>query len=162
MTEEDKQLLLKDLCARLPYGIKAQVKYPINANGEYIITTKEITSVNCGLDIVQAENIDIIVGYYIFEVKPYLFPLSSMTEEQKRELLELTGYEARCEESGGFDSWGFYVNIVGEYKYEDNQESIILYPDDIGIDWCNKNHFDYRGLIPKGLAIDATGLNIYE
>ena len=70
-------------------------------------------------------------------------------------------YEDCCEESCGFDSWGFYVNIVGDYKYEDNQESIILYPDDIGIDWLNKNHFDYRGLIKKGLAIDATGLNIY-
>ena len=58
-------------------------------------------------------------------------------------------------------SWGFYVNIVGDYKYEDNQESIILYPDDVGIDWLNKNHFDYRGLIEKGLAIDATGLNVY-
>jgi len=148
MTQEDKKLLLKDLCSRLPYGVKARV---------YNHWSDDIQD-----ETITIENLhQLIETFSIEDIKPYLFPLSSMTEEQKRELLELTGYEARCEESCGFDSWGFYVNIVGEYKYEDNQESVILYPDDIGIDWCNKNHFDYRGLIPKGLANNATGLSIY-
>lgn len=161
MTQEDKELLLKDLCARLPYGVCVEhtsgfrgtlhditVYFTYNDDDtikDYMCYTDFFGDVSCKIEF----------------FKPYLYPLSSMTEEQKRELLELAGYEARCEESCGFDSWGFYVNIVGDYKYEDNQESIILYPDDIGIDWLNKNHFDYRGLIEKGLAIDATGLNIY-
>ena len=144
-----KNLLLKDLCSRLPYGVKARV---------YNHWSDDIQD-----ETITIENLhQLIKTFSIEDIKPYLFPLSSMTEEQKRELLELTGYEARCEESCGFDSWGFYVNIVGEYNYEDNQESIILYPDDIGIDWLDKNHFDYRGLIPKELALDATGLSIYQ
>ena len=153
MTQEEKDLLLKDLCARLPYDVK------VNCNDK-VYNFTGIHSFNiCVLSDDNEDNAFTTAG--IKYVKPYLFPLSSMTEEQKRELLELTGYEPRCEESCGFDSWGFYVNIVGEYKYEENKESIILYPDDIGIDWLNANHFDFRGLIEKGLANDATGLNIY-
>lgn len=144
MTQEEKDLLIKDLCARLPYGVKAQVKYPINTNGECIITTKEITSVNCSLDIVQAENIDIIVGYYIFEVKPYLFPLSSMTEEQRKE------YESLCIKNTS-ECTDLY-SIVFPKDYYDTVESI---------DYLYKNHIDIRGFIPMGLAIDATNKNIY-
>ena len=160
MTQEDKELLLKDVCERLPHGVKVAF---FNEDLTYHSEPKTLTGIECinNLNYSRLEDEDGNTTIVEF-VKPYLFPLSSMTEEQKRELLTLTGYEARCEESCGFDSWGFYVNIVGEYKYEDNQESIILYPDDIGIDWYNKNHFDYRGLIEKGLALDATGLNIYK
>lgn len=147
----EKKLLIKDLCSRLPYGVKVQA---FDYDGiETVETLYQIDSDGCTSTI----ECDTLKNTH----KPYLFPLSSMTEEQKKELLSLTGYEEECEESHRFDSWGFYVNIVGEYKYEDNQESIILYPHDIGIDWLNENHFDYRGLIEKGLAIDATNLNIY-
>ena len=66
---------------------------------------------------------------YSNEYKPYLFPLSSMTEEQKKE-------------------WLYTLSSDYHITYDT-------------VDWCNKNHFDYRGLIEKGLAIDATGLNIY-
>ena len=66
-------------------------------------------------------------------VKPYLFPLSSMTEEQKKE----------------------YNYITERWMYDSS------YSISDSIDWLNKNHFDYRGLIEKGLAIDADGLNIY-
>lgn len=145
MKQENKEILLKDLCARLPYKIAVEDEYGDTLYLDY----KDVHFEHYVNNILEGN------------IKPYLFPMSSMTEEQKRELLELTGYEPRCEESCGFDSWGFYVNIVGEYKYEENKESIILYPDDIGIDWLNANHFDFRGLIEKGLANDATGLNIY-
>ena len=162
MTDIEKNLLKIDLCCRLPYNVKVHAKY--TDLGETI----ELDGIVKMIDADGVVGIEVINDFssawtyvQIDNVKPYLFPLSSMTEEQKRELLDLTGYEARCEESCGFDSWGFYVNIVGEYKYEDSKKSIILYPDDIGIDWLNKNHFDYRGLIEKDLAIDATGLNVY-
>ena len=150
MTQKDKDLLIKDLCARLPYGVKVEYKNEI-FDVEHVSPMYEEVK----LDTYETWTIGVT------DIKPYLFPLSSITEEQKRELLELTGYEARCEEDCGFDSWGFYVNIVGEYKYEDGEQSIILYPDDIGIDWLIKNHFDYRGLIERGLALDATGLDVY-
>lgn len=154
MTQEDKELLLRDLCTRLPFN---------NHLVEYKGEEYNVLGIAHGRLILCKPFMSYTLNEHplVEEVKPYLFPLSSMTDEQKKELLELTGYEARCEESCGFDSWGFYVNIVGEYKYEDGEESIVFYPDDIGIDWLNKNHFDYRGLIEKGLAIDATGLNIY-
>ena len=68
------------------------------------------------------------------EFKPYLFPLSSMTEKQKKE----------------------YQYITERWMYDSS------YSISDSTDWLNKNHFDYRGLIEKGLAIDATGLNIYR
>ena len=130
MTQEHKELLLKDLCARLPYG----VKFMCNKN---IYTTK-------GLDLIVTDEGDWkyavtakdIAPIEIDFIKPYLFPLSSMTEEQKMLLKQ--------------QNWCIATSTSG--TVETTVE---------GIDWLNKNHFDYRGLIEKGLAIDATGLNIY-
>lgn len=120
MTQEQKDLLLKDLCTRLPYGVKI--------------------SVNDKIETLQGINIlDNVVEYGSFlsadiaEIKPYLLPLSSMTEEQKEEWKSLLIREA--------------------YGTSDN----VFTPQDF---YC-KYHFDYRGLIPKGFANDATGLNIY-
>ena len=126
MTQEDKELLLKDLCARLPYG----VKFACNKN---VYTAK-------GLDLIVTDEGDWeyavtakgIAPIEIDFIKPYLLPISSMTEEQIKEFNSIT---QKCN------------TYIGK--------SILL------TDFCNKNQFDYRGLIPKGLAIDATGLNIY-
>ena len=164
MTQEEykslKELLLKDLCARVPYGVKCCI-YNF---GEDTVRIKEDI-----LWSVQGDNILTLKSYvekgeaYMYhQIKPYLFPLSSMTEEQERELLDLTGYKSECTAYCGFDSMGYYIKNVGEFEYEEGEHSFIFYPDYIGLDWFNKNHFDYRGLIEKGLAIDATGLNIYE
>lgn len=120
MTQEYKELLLKDLCARLPYGVKVESVF-INPD------TKEHKS--CGIEVFDATSI-LMIRDGFGEFKPYLFPLSSMTEEQRNEYHEL-----------------LYDPIHGiNIDY---------------FDWCHKNHLDCRGLIPKGLAIDATGLNIY-
>ena len=94
------------------------------------------------------DNDDIYIEYF----KPYLFPMSSMTHEQRKELIAYAGYEKR-EEDVGYHSETYYYDLVGH----ENE----LYPNSDAIDWLNKNHFDYRGLIDKGLAIAATGLNIY-
>ena len=130
MTQEYKELLLKDLCARLPYG----VKFMYNKN---IYTIK-------GLDLIVTDEGDWeyavtakdIAPIEIDFIKPYLFPLSSMTEEQKMFLKQR--------------NWCIAISTSG--TVETTVE---------GIDWLNKNHFDYRGLIEKGLAIDTTELNIY-
>ena len=143
ITKEDKELLLKDLCARLPYGVKVLVdnKHWIDFDGR---TPSKLTFDNSYRLL--------YVGTDLGYVKPYLFPLSSMTEEQKKEFLSVAGYEVR-EEDCGRHTETYYYDMVG---HEHN-----FYPNSDAIDWCIKNNFDYRGLIPKGLAIDATGLNIY-
>ena len=130
MTQEDKELLLKDLCARLPYGVKVESVF-INPD------TKEHKP--CGIEIFDATSL-LMIRDGLGEFKPYLFPLSSMTEKQKYEYDEL-----------------IHLNNIKAI------EGVITSTDCSAaeIDWCNKNQFDYRGLIPKGLAIDATGLNIY-
>lgn len=117
MTQEEKELLLRDLCARLPYSVKISVQSWDEREWEYIDRVDVLYSVN-GDEYIKSTNED--YDFSIEEIKPYLFPLSSMTEEQKRELITLAGYESRCEESYGFDSCGHYIDIVGEYKYEDN------------------------------------------
>lgn len=121
MTQEDKKLLLIDLCCRLPYMVKVKINEKIET-----------------LNVIGDDD-----GYYfnflndneegvtIENIKPYLFPLSNMTEGQYKEYWEL-------EHSGDMEHL-----------------SIPL------LDWLNANHFDYRGLIEKSLALDATGLNIY-
>lgn len=149
MTREDKELLLKDICARIPYGVKfACGKNVYLAKGldlivtdegdwEYAVTAKSITPIE----------IDFI--------KPYLFPLSSMTDEMMEEL-----------------------NVIGFFKYNDTianvshleskcgiSEEIYTYLDieciSYLIEFFHKHHIDYKGLIERGLALDATGLNIY-
>lgn len=114
MKQEDKELLLKDLCARLPYGTMVYAQNSIDWYDSEIST--QVLS-------------DLINEDYI--VKPYLFPLSSMTEEQMSE----------------------YDNLRQDImdKLKDWKCAELL-------DWLNKNHFDYRDLIEKGLAIDATDL----
>ena len=123
MKQEDKDLLLKDLCARLPYAVKGNFQN----SDDKLLRSITITYGNL------KPNGMVMTG----DIKPYLFPLSSMTEEQEME------YDAT------FDT------IV----YEDGRkDSVMTYK---SFDWLNKNNFDYRGLIPMGLAIDATNLNIY-
>jgi hypothetical protein len=128
MTQEHKDILIKDLCARLPYGVKAE-KYTIRIDGE-VVPLKEAEVVTAK-DILSREDCP---GYMI---RPYLFPLSSMTEEQKRE----------------FDI-SMDMGYAAAYNAEINCANRM-------IDFFHKHHIDYRGLIPMGLAIDATNKDIY-
>ena len=149
---QNKKLLLKDLCARLPYGVKAYVKNWSKLDRKYYEDIYDVKSVFPSLNEVHVQSksgsLDVLLGYYDYYIKPYLFPLSSMTEEQKLEIKSL------CDGTEIFDDggWMSYISILGSFNFEINLAVV---------DWYNKNHFDYRGLIPKGLAIDATGLNIY-
>jgi len=120
MTQEDKELLLKDLCARLPYGVLCDCLHS---------------------NVIKADSIDtedLTIYYYdcdewepIHYCKPYLRPMSSMTETEHKEYELLAN---RC-----------IVSSVGFVHFEVQEL----------IDWLNKNMFDYRGLIPKGLALEA-------
>ena len=141
MTTEEKDLLLKDLCARLPYDVKVNNEI----QGDFYVY---------GIceNLVFVRNEVCHIDFSVENIKPYLFPLSSMTEEQWRELFKIAGYEER-EEDCGRHTEIYYYDIVGHEN--------TLHPNYNAIDWFNAHHFDYRGLIPMGLANDATGLNIY-
>lgn len=165
MTQEDKAQLLKDLSARLPYAVKAYVKNWSNFKTYEDVYVVKSTFPSLNEVHVQSEtgSLDVLIGYYDYDIKPYLFPMSSMTDEQKKEFIEISGCEIQLNEQYGFNSCGNYVVTIGDYEY-DYDEGINIdnfYPNFEIFDWLNKNHFDYRGLIEKGLALDATNENIY-
>lgn len=147
MTQEERNLLVKDLCARSPYGVKFRYKYIDNFFHESYSTSK-LEGVLPPYHIVHStltgdEHLKIEED----EIKPYLFPLSSMTEEQKKEINKITNGS---------------VAISKDFFYDLCNCSKIYHFDVIAvIDWLNKSHFDYRNLIEKGLAINASNLNIY-
>ena len=107
-----------------------------------------------------------LCGYECVDIehyRPYLFPLSSMTEEQKKEFKEISKCEYEIRDYGGFDSEGIYLIEIGKYEYECDIDTTVeeFYFNYEIINWFNKNHFDYRNLINKNLAIDCTNINIY-
>lgn len=165
MTQKDKDLLLKDLCSRLPYGVICADKYVDEKfTNKWNILAIDTTFGN-RLSQVCISNCEVTYGYKtsIANIKPYLFPLSSMTEEQKEDLLlTVIGKEGLKLFSVTKDG------IISNDKEEQSIESFCFNNINFSnetteayINWLNKNHFDYRGLIEKSLAIDATGLNIY-
>jgi hypothetical protein len=125
--KKNKEVMLSELCCRLPY----EVKCDIGDNKPYTLNSIEVDYVGGHLVRFKEMKNGLIMEVYLSEVKPYLFPMSSMTEEQSKE---------------------FYETFHGSGNYDWTIETF---------DWLNKNHFDFRNLIPKGIAIDATGLNIY-
>ena len=144
MTREDKDLLIKDLSARLPYGVK--VKLGDNPN----IFDLEYR-IKFAIMYGDSDKLEDILD--ITNIKPFLFPLSSMTEEQKKEISKRYNLHT---------SYGLCIEITNHSEgYWDDDNSCHLQDYLWLVDWFNKNHFDYRGLIPKGIAKDATGLNIY-
>lgn len=139
MTQDEKKLLLRDLCARLPYGVKGRVSSRDCNNRECDFVATIGGKLYDRFAVAQELWFDNVT------IKPYLFPLSSMTEEQKTDCpISETNLNIIK------DNLGCYGIIEIPWRLS------FLF-----IDWCNKNHFDYRGLISLGLVNDATGLNIY-
>lgn len=137
MTQKQKELLLKDLCARLPYGVKVQT---VDGDIEFLI----------GLDMPNYYSTN--TTFYTFDdypIKPYLLPITSMTEEQYYEMQNIS-----CEDCLE------HMEVEKEWRNNSPFNHLPLYQHKV-IEFFHKHHFDYRGLIPMGLAIDATGLNIY-
>ena len=120
MTQQEKELLLKDLCARLPYGVEVRVVCDwFFEESEPYNTFLSINDLSALQDFVAGEN----------TIKPYLRPMSSMTEEEYKEFK---------------DTWEYL-----EHRLDVCVPSVTSY------DWLNKGHFDYRGLIPMGIALEA-------
>ena len=158
MTQEQKDLLLKDLCSRLPYGVKVQIDLQSNIYQPMTCKVCNIEFAEKGGSFIGVEVLpDSYSEYREFLCKPYLFPLSSMTEEQANELFNLFGISLL--DSVGRD----YIKInecTGITFFLNKGFDVETHLDKL-MNWLNTNHFDYRGLIPMGLAINATGLNIY-
>lgn len=148
MIRNHKEILLKELGARMPYGLKVQC-------GDYLFTFDEkhmgvgaLYTDYYGKPLESPPDIILSGCYYGDDIKPYLYPLSSMTEEQCEELRQVSGLDIDLDSIRQGR-----VSLIGDIAID------CLYD---AIDWFNKNHFDYRELIPLGLAIDATGLGIYD
>lgn len=132
MTREDKELLLKELCARLPYSLCVQDEYG------------EIDYINYN-DVHFANYFDSILNG---KVKPYLRPMSSMTEEEWEELNCIGYIVPLYDGSFGVDMRAYCKNSQPYYRRFSEFSTIE--------DWLNAHHFDYRGLIEKGLANEAS------
>ena len=124
MTQENKDLLLKDLSTRLPYGVKFSTKYKNHKDIVY-----ELIAINKHSGIVETFG---TIWFNIEDIKPYLRPLSSMTEEEDKEYTDIDNRSYSCPKD--------YAHTPASDR----------------IDWLNKHHFDYRGLIEKGLAVEVT------
>ena len=127
-------LLMKDLCGRLHYGTMIS----INGDNQYLdsIIYDDGYYVNFVGDNKEGYSL------YYNDIKPYLFPLSSMTEEQQKEYRKICDLDMTILENRPMKGEPFPAMYNSQ-------------------DWLDAHHFDYRGLIPMGLAIDATGKNIY-
>lgn len=134
MTQEEKELLIKDLCARLPYSVFGLHR------GE-----------DLPLDVIDNSGSYMVLGYNAWfdldtvPFKPYLRPLSSMTEEEKKELKSAT-----CPKGTGYFDEQYLICPIshfGEHISYDFMSDIL--------DWLNKHQFDFRNLIGKGLALEA-------
>lgn len=144
MTQNEKELLLKDLCSRLPYGVMAKfgdsnpskitnITQCIYSNSWFVESEGEFDGMRCKIN----------------NVKPYLFPISNMTKEQVFEINEILGGD-------------FEIDKYGITDLIRNRRTSLSYLElNALFEYFNKNYFDYRGLIEKGLAIDATDKNVY-
>lgn len=144
MTQENKDLLLKDICARLNTNLVCSIYRTDDYGVGY---RDEILHGYCKGDIWYefyfGEDCGICIDN-VSKIKPYLFPLSSITDEQEKELSKLgVSY--------------------GEYALHDDIRGLGIMVDEayIFFEFCYKHHIDFLGLIEMGLAIDATGKNIY-
>ena len=134
MTQKDKELLLKDLCARLPYGVIIQ-----EYNEEHGYSDNELNTIGIGYFSIHEASVEGTWINRIENVRPYLRPMSSMTEEEKEEL------------------YHYYCNEIADNLNTSNLtwEIRCCISNSFGTDWLNAHHFDYRGLIENGLALEA-------
>jgi hypothetical protein len=127
MTQEEKQLLYKDLCARLPYGVIVDNPNPVGGIWDEVINIDT-----------SMKTVTLLYGERVFsidDVKPYLRPMESMTKEEKY----------------------IYRHMLGATLNSEGESIMFAYVEDFPavIDWLNAHHFDFRGLIEEGLALEA-------
>jgi hypothetical protein len=178
MTQKEyKDLLLKDICARLPYGLKGKcVDASYDTFCEMIFQTPKFDVVLEGIkgdllfvtpliedkDEQEFANEEVADGIDILDFKPYLRPMSSMTEEEKKDLLiTIVGNEGikyfQVLSDGSIDNTDETIQDLNKFNMHwvnFDKDTVTLY-----LDWLNRHHIDYRGLIPMSLAIAVTEEN---
>ncbi len=122
MTQNEKELLFKDLCARLPYGVICDMWDELESESK--ITER-----------LKMGGLSAFYEHHGFGVRPYLRPMSSMTDEEKY----------------------IYRHMLGATLNSEGVSIMFVYVEDFPVvmDWLNAHHFDYRGLIDEGLALKA-------
>ena len=157
MTQEQKDKLLKYLCMALPYGVKVQIQD--NAGYDRKL---QLSGYSLGYFYVDGD------AFEEYEIKPYLRPMSSMTEEEIYDLaaimtqglphdidVEQGYFKVTCKELiDGLDH-----DIEYEFYVQDVVDGIFGIK---GYDWLNAHHFDYRGLIDEGLALSTDEFDPYN
>lgn len=153
MTEEQKQLLIKDLCGRLPYGVnilhvKDGIIGVLSTINIYVEGREE--KLKCSIPFFGEDNVP------IEEFKPYLYPLSSLTSSEAEDIERIMGCNILWRISEGLIEWTVGGSVESEiFELRIDQIEQLT-------EFLNAHHFDYRGLIEKGLAIDATGVVMYS
>ena len=139
MAQEEKELLLKDLCARLPYGVSCY--YETSDESETMfgkLTFRAIESFATNKPLVSEKDNNMVYFYKVISIKPYLRPLSSMTEEECMELSKIRPFDDDVE------AWKYVKTpvplTIANIKH---------------FDFFHSHHLDWRGLIEKGLALEA-------
>lgn len=138
MTIEEKQLLLKDLCARLPYGVIIQ-----EYNEEYGYADNALNTIGIGYFSIHEACIEGTWINHIENIKPYLRPMSSITKEELFEVQDIIGKGVEIRDS--------FISIV-----DSSINSLSYLELQALFEWFLKNHFDFMDLIPKNLAIEVT------
>jgi hypothetical protein len=141
MTREEKYLVIDDISGRIPHGVVFKTDW-----GNKTLKGIQYDNANTLLYFGVCNFTNKVIETYVSEVKPYLLPMASMTEEKRKYIS---------------DRWGINENF--DFEIDPNWGEYYIEVEDAAgfIDWLNRNHYDYRGLIPKKLALDATGLDIY-
>ena len=141
MNREEKYLVIDDISGRIPHGVVFKTDW-----GNKTLKGIQYDNANTLLYFGVCNFTNKVIETYVSEVKPYLLPMTSMTEEKRKYIS---------------DRWGINENF--NFEIDPNWGDYYIEAEDAAgfIDWLNRNHYDYRGLIPKKLALDATGLNIY-
>ena len=129
MTQKEKELVIEDLAARLPYGVRCSYPYGVDT-----LQSIDLEDMSFTFDCPSDDNY-----YEIDGIRPYLRPMSSMTKSERKEFDDLSKFDE--------DAW------MGNHKVGFPKQARIMSK---CVDWLNAHHFDYRGLIPKGLALEAT------
>ena len=153
MTEEQKQLLIKDLCGRLPYGVnilhvKDGIIGVLSTINIYVDGREQ--KLKCSTSFFGEDNVP------IEEFKPYLYPLSSLTSSEAEEIERIMGCNIPWRISEGLIEWTVGGSVESEtFELRIDQIERLT-------EFLNAHHCDCRGLIDKGLAIDATGVVMYS
>ena len=146
MTQEYKELLFKDLCARLPYNVICQVEF--KENGKYNSKVMLLSGIFTDEAYFTTKGGSIYSNKY----KPYLFTLSSMTEEEFTKLKEYSGLKYDQLDLTSFQNGAYKMLNFSLSEVPSGAVSRVF-------DWLNKYHFDYRDLIQLDLAIAVTKEN---